>query len=151
MLRDALQRKAFVRMGLNPHRSLHRALAIASRRDSRTGLAGRHHPHHTGCEPQPDFIQPHIAVALRHRLCQLTQHHQLWQRWQTGCSPDLAIAVNQVDDAWRKMEREALVATDMVVMRAHEFIAWIAQQHRACHQFMGDPTHPVAKAALADI
>ena len=88
---------------------------------------------------QADLIEPDIAAALGCGLRQLAQHHQLGnggrppECHERGSAPVVS-ATSGVE-----LDGQALVAADVVVVRADIFVAGAADQEGAGDQLEGAP------------
>src|SRR6267142_507503 len=80
-----------------------------------------------GGEPGPGLVESDVAPAVRRRLRQLAQHHQLWERRDAAGPPELAASAQRLGQRRRKMEREAFVAGHVVV-RTEIFVAGMPDQ-----------------------
>src|SRR5215213_9667422 len=137
-------------MGVHPKRRFDCASTI-TRTGSRSlaGAAGNGIDE-TASEQGPDFIEPDVATALGGGLRQFGDHHQFGQWRYDADLPCFGVAANGIHEIRFEKERQALVATDVIV-GADIFRIGMADQNRSRHQFEKAPLALISEAALAYI
>ena len=108
-------------------------------------------------EHQAGFIDADVAAAVGGRLRELAEHDQLAA---AAVSPPVrhrrrALArradIERFARCRRKVERQALVAAAVMLVRADELIAGVADQHRARDELERAAAAAIAEAALAHV
>ena len=107
-------------------------------------------------EHEAGFVDADVAAPGRGGLCELAEDHELGQRRHASGMPEaFALArsadVERFDCVRRKVERQALVAAIVVLVRADEFVAGMPDQHRARDELERAAAAAVAEAAAAHV
>jgi hypothetical protein len=107
---------------LDPERGLDGppSILLAGRRRRRTPPG--HHVDEARREREPDLVEADVARAGRGCLRELAEHHQLRERRHPARPPEVGPPAERVDELRRQLERETLVADDVVV-RAQVLVA----------------------------
>ena len=142
-------------MGWCEWASIQSAVSTARRRSRAGGFCGRRVRPDCGVdeaagEQQSDLVDADRAPAGGGRLRELAKHHHVGARWQAPRPPRLGGTADRVDERRVEVERQALVAADVVV-GAHVLVARVADEKRARDELVRAAAEAVAEAAVADV